>query len=76
MVCIYFITLDIHKCIAIYIYHVYISPAYELFKHFDSWFVCAGDDTPVKSKAKSLKRKAADNDILLYPIKVEKIDIN
>ena len=36
----------------------------------------AGDDTPVKSKAKSLKRNAADNDILLYPVKVEKIDIN
>jgi len=36
----------------------------------------AGDDTPVKSKAKSLKRKAADNDVLLYPVKVEKIDIN
>jgi hypothetical protein len=36
----------------------------------------SGDDTPVKSKAKSLKRKAADNDILLYPVKVEKIDIN
>jgi hypothetical protein len=37
----------------------------------------AGIDTPVKSKVKSLKRKAADNDdVLLYPVKVEKIDIN
>lgn len=45
-------------------------------------FLIAGIDSPVQSIVnsggnKSLKRKAAaDNDILVYPVKVEKIDIN